>query len=58
MVFPPHTEIEVICASPIKVELPHDQHFILAANVAATFTVSHRTWISPTAPLHASFARD
>jgi hypothetical protein len=58
MIFPAHREVNVICAFPIKVKFAHDQHLILAANVAATFTVSHRTWISPIAPLEATFQRD
>jgi hypothetical protein len=58
MVFPAHTKINVICTSPIRVLLPPDQHFTLDANIAASFTVSHRTWVSPTAPLDMTFARD
>jgi hypothetical protein len=58
MVFPAHTKINVICTSPIRVLFPHEQHFTLDANIVASFTVSHRTWILPTEPLDATFARD
>jgi hypothetical protein len=57
MVFPANTEISIICTSSIKVELPCDQHFTLAANVTATLTLSHRAWVSPTAELSAALAR-